>query len=55
MQTNEYIKQAKEMISAGVIHIDASERNLILLSSALRAADKEDMASSRSFLALLNR
>ena len=52
---NQYIKQAREMISAGVIHIESSQKNLMILASALRAADREEMDASRSFLALLAR
>jgi len=55
MQTNQYVKEAKEMISAGVLHIDASEKNLTILSTALRAADKGEMDVAKTFLALLGR
>lgn len=52
---NHYIKQARELIAAGVTQLEASEKNLMLLATALRATDKGDIAAAHTFMALLGR
>lgn len=54
-QINHYIEEARELIAAGVTQIEASEKNLMILATALRATDKGDMKSAETFMTLLDR
>jgi hypothetical protein len=53
MRKNRYLKKAIELIDAGVMHIDASETNLMFLSAALRAADFGDIETSKRYMRIL--
>jgi len=47
---NQYLKDAKGMLNAHNLGIAISEENILLLASALRAADKGDMVASHKLI-----
>ena len=50
---NQYLKDAKEMLNAHNLGIALSEENILLLASALRAADFGDMNASHKLINIL--
>ncbi len=53
MRKNQYIQKAIRLIDAGVMHIDASETNLMFLAAALRAADLGNIETSKRYMRIL--
>jgi hypothetical protein len=50
---NQYVKDARGMILAHNLNIPANERNIMLLASAMKAADQGDMLASQKLIDIL--